>query len=105
MGPGYANPRVDIFDASQRAQQIFLGLRNVIGFNGTLTSCESAEGTASLILEQRAFGCVREDGERCTDGQTDLLDNNLPKFEVNSATFRLERLDDTASCADVRARM
>ncbi len=105
MGPDYANPRVDILDATQRAERIFLGLRNIIGFNGTLTSCDTAEGVASLVLEQRAFGCVREDGQRCTDAQTDLLDGNMPAFNVESATFTLERLGDNATCADIRAQL
>ncbi len=105
MGPDYANPRVDILDATQRAERIFLGLRNVIGFNGTLNSCTSAAGAASLILEQRAFGCIREDGEQCTAAQTDLLDGNMPAFQVESATFELERMDGPASCADIRERM
>ena len=80
MGPDYANPRVDILDATQRAERIFLGLRNIIGFSGTLTSCDSAEGVASLVLEQRAR-CIREQSVApCAD---DLLDSNLPALESN----------------------
>ena len=100
-GPGYSNPRIDVFNADLRANRIFLGLRNVIGLNGMLTSCHGAQGTADLLIDQRAFGCLTPDNQQCNDGQANLLDTNMPQFNVRSATFTLERLDPSATCETI----
>jgi len=44
VGPGYGNPRIAILNEQLRADRIFLGLRNIIGFEGMLTGCNRADG-------------------------------------------------------------
>ena len=105
MGPGYSNPRIGALNPNLRANRIFLGLRNIIGLDGMLTSCETAEGNASLTLDQRAFGCLTPDGQECNRSQTSLLDNNMPQFEVGTADFVLKRLEAGADCDAVRASL
>ena len=42
-GQEYANPRMPAFNPNLRADRIFLGLRNIIGLDGMLSSCDRAE--------------------------------------------------------------
>ena len=100
-GPGYSNPRIAILNPDLRADRIFLGLRNIIGLEGVLTDCNQAEGSAQLVINQRAFGCLTPDGDGCSDAQTDLLDGNMPQFEVQSATFSLRGVDSDTTCAEI----
>ena len=105
MGAGYSNPRVDILNPALRANRIFLGMRNIIGFDGMLTSCDRAAGAADLSLDQRSFGCLTPDGTECNAQQTSLLDSNMPQFEVQSATFTLQKLAGAPTCENVRATL
>ena len=66
-----------------------------------LTSCHGAQGTADLPIDQRAFGCLTPDNQQCNDGQANLLDTNMPQFNVRNATFTLERLDPSATCETI----
>ncbi len=102
MGAGYSNPRIAAFNPSLRANRIFLGMRNIIGFEGMLTSCGRAEGTANLSLDQRSFGCLTPEGDECNPSQTALLDGNMPQFQVEEASFTLQTLSDDTDCAAIR---
>ncbi len=104
-GGAYSNPRVDLFDANQRASELYLALRTIIGLNGQITSCDSAEGQATLLLDQRVVGCRLETGGDCRPNQVDMIDRNVPVFQVNGATFRLSRVADAATCDEIRAAL
>jgi hypothetical protein len=103
MGAGYANPRIAVFDPNLRANRIFLGLRNIIGLDGMLTTCNDAEGSATLSINQRSFGCLTPDNRPCDSGQTDLLDSNIPQFQVTDANFQLKRLPNGGDCSAIIA--
>ena len=105
MGPGYANPRIGALNPNLRADRIFLGLRNIIGLDGMLTSCDMAEGNATLTLDQRAFGCLTPDGNECNRSQANLLDSNMPQFQVTSAQFVLKKLPAGSNCTTVRTTL
>jgi hypothetical protein len=105
MGSGYSNPRIALLNPNLRANRIFLGMRNIIGFDGMLTNCDRAEGTTTLSLDQRSFGCLTPEGTECTAQQTGLLDGNMPQFEVQQATFTLQKLYGATDCAAVRTEL
>ena len=104
-GGGYAYPRIDILNSDARAEALFLASRTVMEFDGTIDSCDSASGNASMAMENHNVGCRVLGGGECSAGQTGTLDNNLPIFSVLGGSFDLVRLSDGAGCQDVFAAL
>ena len=102
-GGAYSNPRVDIFNPALRADRLFLALRTIIGLDGQVMSCDSAEGSATLILEQRIVGCGLDSGQPCSDAQVQTIDQNTPVFNVEGASFKLQRVAPGATCDQIIA--
>ena len=104
-GGNYAFPRIDILNSNARAAEIFLVSRTTMEFNGTVDTCDSAAGEATLTMENHSVGCEITGGGQCSDGQTTTLDNNLPEFVISGGSFELLRLDDGAGCDAVFAAL
>ena len=102
-GDGYAYPRIDILNSEARAEALFIASRTVMSFDGVIDTCDSASGSASMVMENHALGCRILGGGSCSSGQTGTLDGNLPVFEPQGGTFELKRLPDGANCQDVFA--
>lgn len=104
-GGGYAYPRIDILNSEARAQAIHLVSRTTMEFNGTVDTCDSAVGDATITMENHAVGCATVGGGACSDGQTTTLDNNMPQFVVQGGSFELLRIAEGADCAAVFAAL
>ncbi|MBN1656520.1 MAG: hypothetical protein JXA30_22305 [Deltaproteobacteria bacterium] len=106
----YANSAGDIYpplDSSPlhlHASTTFAANRATYALSGTLTSCTQSAGTADVThLDLRIFGCVRvEESELCDTTEADILDINVPVYDISAASYTLVRIDDSATCADVR---
>ncbi|MET0283345.1 MAG: hypothetical protein ABW352_02705 [Polyangiales bacterium] len=102
-GPAYEHPPTS-FLLLERVSEIQLAIRVGATLDGTLTSCETREGTTSaMTLDIRALACRLDDDTPCDDSQLGFIDDNLPVWTVQTATFRAARLPTNATCADVRA--
>lgn len=108
-GVGYAYPRIDILNSEARASEIFLVSRTTMEFDGTVDTCDSALGEATITMENHSVGCATVAGAdtqgQCSDGQTTTLDNNMPQFVVMGGDFELVRLADGAACDAVFAAL
>ena len=104
-GSSYGLPRLDIIDDAVRADQIYLAFRTILALDGVIDSCGSASGAATFTMEQHAVGCRVKDGDDCTTSQVDLLDSNMPQFQVSSASFLLKKVAASATCADILAAL
>ena len=97
-GGNYAYPRIDILNSNARAEQLFLVSRTILELDGTVDSCDSASGDATITMENHNVGCATVGGGNCSDGQTSTLDNNLPVFAIEGGTFEMVRLADGSQC-------
>ena len=104
-GGPYSNPRVDLFNPQLRADRLFLAMRTIIGLDGRVNSCDAAEGSATLILDQRVVGCALDNGQPCQDAHVATIDQNSPVFQVDGATFKLQRVADGAACDQIIATL
>jgi hypothetical protein len=104
-GGGYAYPRIDILNSDARAEEIFLVSRTTMEFDGTIDTCDTAVGEATITMENHSVGCGMVGGGQCSDGQTTTLDNNMPQFVVMGGDFELVRLPDGAACDAVFAAL
>jgi hypothetical protein len=108
--PLYTYPPVVIFPVTVRATSLMLAIRVTTLFDGAITSCDRFDGNGpASAVETRAASCIQDDGNLCGTTDTPLstsaatfLDENLPKWEVEKATWTVVRLADDASCDDVR---
>jgi len=96
-----------LFTPPPRADRLYMALRAVAAFNGTLVSCTQASGAASVAsLDDHIIGChVQGATTDCTSNETTFVDQNRPVFTVNSATFTTTKLSAGAACPDVRAAL
>jgi hypothetical protein len=104
-GGNYAYPRIDILNSEARASEIYLVSRTTMEFDGTVDTCDSAVGEATITMENHSVGCAMTTGGDCSDGQTTTLDNNMPQFVVMGGDFELVRLADGAACDAVFAAL
>jgi hypothetical protein len=102
-GGNYAYPRIDILNSDARAEALYIVSRTIMAFDGIIETCDTANGGATVTMENHAVGCRMVGGGVCSSGQTDTLDNNMPQFMVLGGHFELARLPDGATCADAVA--
>ncbi|MFT3922769.1 MAG: hypothetical protein QM778_09560 [Myxococcales bacterium] len=105
----YSWPPVAVFPTVVRARQLMLGIRVTSMFDGTLDTCDRFEGKGpGTLVQTRAASCIQDSGDVCgsndtfSTSQATFLDENLPKWTVESTNWTVVRLDDDADCADVR---
>lgn len=99
----YMYPPVDIF--GRRVRDLMLGLRVVVGMNGTLESCDELRGeTPNSAIQTRAVNCQASTRPaRCSASELSFLNDNLPVWTVRQGRFRALRLPPGAECKEARA--
>ena len=108
--PPYSAPPTGLFEAlnpsGKRALEVYIVTRTAVQISGTRDSCTSASGQASVkMFDNHVVGCKRNDGKVCTSGESDFIDQNQPKFTVQTANYEMVQLTEGATCADVRAAL
>jgi hypothetical protein len=108
--PPYSLPPVDLLGAlipsGERADALYIATRSVIQLSGTRATCETASGSADISkFDTHVIGCHLESGGECNADQANFVDSNRMTFQITGASYTMERVDDDASCADVRAAL
>jgi hypothetical protein len=91
------------------ADHLYMTLRSVVALGGTLTSCTTAGGPATVShIDDHTIGCHLTGGSNttagdCSNTQASFVDSNSPAFTVASATFQAKMLSNAATCPDVRS--
>jgi hypothetical protein len=113
---GYAYPPVDLF-RSNRADELYLAIRQVTQLSATATDCDHLTGTVSIpsitdpstgtskaAIDSHVIGCqVSGTTTDCTSTQASFVDNTQPVFTPSGASsFTSIRLTTSATCASVR---
>jgi hypothetical protein len=93
------------------ADQLYFTLRSVISLNGTLSTCTTASGNATVShLDNHIIGCrtMAADGgvgTNCTGAEAMFADMNSPALTASSAKFTASMLTTAATCPNVRAAL
>lgn len=108
--PPFQAPPTSLFEAlnpsGKRASEVYIVTRTAIQLAGARDSCTSANGDAKVILfDSHVVGCKRNDGQLCSASESDFIDQNQPKFSVQSAVYYMVQLPEGSTCSDVRAAM
>lgn len=108
--PPFSAPPTSLFEAlnpsGKRAVEVYIVTRTAVQISGTRDSCTSASGQASVkTFDSHVVGCKRNDGQACSGGESDFIDQNQPKFSVSGASYKMVQLTAGATCADVRAAL
>jgi len=91
------------------ADKLYMALRSVVALGGTLTTCTTASGPATVSqINDHTVGCHLVAGGNCSTAggalsQAAFVDTNSPAFVVSSATFQAQLLAGSATCPNVRA--
>lgn len=105
-GGGYSDPLVSPSLGANRAQQPYSATRLVFSLSGTLTSCTQSTGAATVThIDTRIFGCKLTNGAKCNGSEANFLDTNCLKYNLGAASYKMIKIADIASCADVRAAL
>lgn len=107
---GYSAPPLDLNGAldpnGDRADEVYVATRTMIQLAGTRDSCTSAKGTAEVTrVDSHVVGCHVKGKDTCTPDQAKFIDDNQPKFTIESATYEMVQVPANATCADVRAAL
>lgn len=102
---GFQAIPVELATNPKRADKVYLAIRNIMTLTATVEGCpDSYSGTANVTkFDNHVIGCHVQGGSECNTDQRDFVDSNTTVYKIGSATFTAERVDDDASCADVRA--
>jgi hypothetical protein len=85
--------------------KIFLSLRHLATFNGTLDTCDALHGSATVsAIDWYAVGC-HTNGGNCDSLESGLFDDQWIRYKPGSATFKMQRLPSTATCTDVKSAL
>jgi hypothetical protein len=104
-GPSYTHPPTNYLLTS-RVSEISLAVRVSAELAGALDSCDAYGGKAyGMTVDTRALACRLDDGTSCTPEQLGFVDDNLPVWKVDRATWTTVRVPAGASCADARAAL
>jgi hypothetical protein len=106
LGPedgSFAFPPLDLLSV-RRLSELALGLRVVVGFDGTLDSCDEMSGqTTQSSIETRALSCTAINAPAsCTGPDLEFLNNNLPVWTAHEGRFEAQRLPASADCDAAR---
>jgi hypothetical protein len=117
QGPPYSNIPVGLpalFQQPQRADRLYIALRQVTAVTGTVTDCDHISGTVTIpqisqkpAIDSHVIGCALVDGGGdCNSSQASFVDNTQPVFTPSGkATFKSLRLPGDATCATVKAML
>lgn len=87
------------------ADRLYVAFRSLAKASGTMASCDRMAGTIDLqSINQSILGCRIKGGTvECNSTQTQFINDNSPKWSPDAASsIVMQRVDDGASCADVR---
>lgn len=106
LGPSdgtFAYPPLDLLSV-RRLNELALGLRVIVGFDGALDSCDEISGeTTQGSIETRAVGCTATSAPfKCTSDELNFLNNNLPVWTAQQGSFEAKRLAPDAECEHAR---
>jgi hypothetical protein len=104
---GYAAPPTSLAQ-SQHVDKMYLAIRNAITMSLTAADDDpdTYTGTANVTMfDSHVVGCHIQGGGNCATSDRDFIDQNNVTFNVKSASVKLVRVDDDATCADVRATL
>jgi hypothetical protein len=96
---------------ARRIKRFSSANRAISELDGTLQSCNEISGNVTgpdngrAHLDTRIGSCVRVDGDgevACSSGLLDFLDSSAAPSAIESQTFKMKRVADTTSCAEVR---
>ena len=107
-GMGYVQPPtgLGIFGSAPSADRLYLSSRTVVSLEGKLTSCADVSGTAKItFFDSHIVGCHVKNGNDCTPGQIDFVDQSRTLYKITGATFTAKKIADNAGCADARAAL
>jgi hypothetical protein len=91
------------FSKMARADKAYLAARVVASMSGTLASCTSITGTATVTnFDTHILGCEYAGGGDCTQTDSDFTDTNRPAYVAGAATISLVKIASGATCAAVR---
>jgi hypothetical protein len=108
----YSPFAVDVL--SDRANQLFLVIRQVTQLTGAAVDCDHLSGTTTIpkipntssgkyAIDSHIMGCNLIAGGTCSSSQTTFIDDTQPVFSPSgSATFTSVRMKSGATCSDVR---
>jgi len=101
-GPSYTHPPTSYL-LTQRVREISLAVRVATDLAGSLESCDAYAGRApAMTIDTRALGCRLDMGGSCNSEQLGFIDDNLPVWKVERASWKAVRVLEHASCAVVR---
>jgi hypothetical protein len=102
---GYARVPVDGLRLF-RADRVYLAVRQIAAFDGTLSSCTEIAGDATVTSQDsHVLGCHVSGGSNCNAGQRDFVDNNRVVHQVGDAHFRMVKLPAGSTCATVKSTL
>jgi len=96
-----------------RAAQISVVVRTVSNLHGTVKGCDELDADVDIIdidgtpaLNSMVVGCVRTDGQICSDSEAQFVNAARPQFTpTGPGKLVALRLPDAAGCPDVRSRL
>ena len=104
-GAGYRHPPADALRFA-RVRELQLALRLGAELAGKRETCDSYQGSGdanTVTLDTRALACRLDSGQLCSADQLGFVDDNLPVWSVDSVTWAMQRVADSAGCAEARA--
>lgn len=105
---GYSAIPVELSLNPKRADKIYLAIRNAMTLTTSYEGCtpDTVTGTANVTkFDNHVIGCHVQGGGECTTKQRNFVDENTTVYKIGSATFTSVKIDENATCADVRAAL
>jgi hypothetical protein len=102
---------------SDRANQLFIVIRQVTQLAGAAVDCNHLSGAATIpkipntssgkyAIDSHVIGCNLIAGGQCSSSQVTFVDDTQPVFSpTGSATFSSLRMPSGATCGDVRTML
>ncbi|MGO9836291.1 MAG: hypothetical protein ACLP1X_18980 [Polyangiaceae bacterium] len=114
QGNGYTYPPVDVFETN-RADELYLAIRQVTQLSATATDCNTLTGTVSIptitsggtsksAIDSHVIGCrIAGTTTNCNSTQWSFVDNTQPVFAPSGgSSFASMRMANGSTCANVR---
>ena len=114
-GAVYSEFPVDVL--ADRANQLFIVIRQVTQLSGAATDCNHMAGTTTIPkipntssgkygIDSHVIGCNLTAGGTCSQSQISFIDGTQPVFSPSgSSTFASLRMKSGATCGDVRSAL
>jgi hypothetical protein len=101
----YAHPPADYLQFD-RVSEVMLALRVGVELRGKLDSCTRYSGSSAMMsIDTRALGCRLDNGSACRADQTAFVNDNLPVWAVDRASWRMVDVSAGSGCREARAAL